>query len=129
MTNLEYLLSDAWRENLVKIITDNTGVREANGAPVRCDQIYCSECRFHGEACATGLEAWLKEEHIEPPAFQKGTVVEILDGDDSRVGYYNGVYNNGHYVTEYKGYIGNAHSNGEPYGDVYVLSDLRKVGE
>lgn len=129
MTNLEYLLSDEWRKNLVELITSNTDIREANGAPILCEQINCSECRFRGQPCNSGIEAWLKEEYIAPPAFQEGTIVEILDGDDSRVGYYNGAYGNGHYVVEYMGYVGETKPNGEPYGDVYVLSDLRKVGE
>lgn len=129
MTNLEYLLSDEWRENLIAIIKNNVGVRTDDGAPVLCEQIYCADCRFCAEPCNSAVDAWLKEEHPELPAFQKGTIVEVLDGDNSRVGYYNGVYKNQHYVVDKTGFIGETNLNGVPYGDAVELSDLRKVGE
>lgn len=56
--------------------------------------------------------------------FPIGTIVEVKHGD-TKLGYYNGAYNNIHYVTSYKDSIGiKLNDHATPCGTGYLSSEI-----
>ena len=124
MTNLEYIISDEWRENLIKILKNNIGVRKSDGAPIRCEATNCSDCKFCGQPCVEVIEGWLNQKYQESLPFPIGTVIEAEDfWKNVVICYYNGINDGIHTGVYCKKSIGTNK------GFTIDINTARKVGE
>lgn len=126
MTNKELVLKQLGEdtETLADILVSDCELCKSFGTGQ-----YCNSKETHHLTCKETIEKWLNMEHTEPLLFPIGTPVEVNDGIDVHMGYYNGFEHDVHYVVNNKRFIGSRYRDGELYGVRCKAEQLKKVGE